>query len=59
MVTQKRPGRSKKTWDEVLVDDRKKVRMDSVDLENLFEWGGRLRGRFVNNDQPLVEENIL
>ena len=34
VVAQKRPGRPKKTWDEVLVDDRKKLRMDSADPQN-------------------------
>ena len=43
VVAQKRPGRSKKTWDEVLMDDRKKLRMDSVDPQNRSEWRGRLR----------------
>ena len=45
VVAQKRPGKSKKTWGEVLVDDRKKQ--------------GQLRGRLVNQDQPSVEENKL
>ena len=31
VVAQKRCDRSKKTWDEVLVDDRKKLGMDSAD----------------------------
>ena len=31
VVACKRPGRPKKTWDEVLVDDRKKLGMDSAD----------------------------
>ena len=34
IVAQKRPGRPKKTWDEVLVDDRKKLGMDSADPKN-------------------------
>ena len=59
VVAQKRPGRPKKTWDEVLVDDRKKLGMDFADPMNRSEWSGRLRGRFVKQAQPLVEENRL
>ena len=47
VVAQKRPGRPKKTWDEVLVDDRKKLGMDFADPLNRSEWRGRLRGRLV------------
>ena len=52
VVAQKRPGRPKKTWDEVLVDDRKKLGMDSADPQNRSEWGGRLRRRLVKQAQP-------
>ena len=31
MVAQERPGRPRKTWDEVLVNNRKKIGMDSAD----------------------------
>ena len=34
IVAQKRPIRSKNTWDEVLVDDRKKLGMDSSYHQN-------------------------
>ena len=59
VVAQKRPGRPKKTWDEVLVDDRKKLGMDSADPQNRSEWRGRLRRRLVKQAQPSVEENRL
>ena len=59
VVAQKRPGRPKKTWDEVLVDDRKKLGMDFADPMNHSEWRGRLRGRLVKQAQPSVEENRL
>ena len=59
VVAQKRPGRPKKTWDEVLVDDRKKLGMDFADPMNRSEWRGRLRGRLVKQAQPSVEENRL
>ena len=59
VVAQKRPGRLKKTWDEVLMDDRKKLGMDSADPQNRSEWRGRLRERLVKQAQPLVEENQL
>ena len=42
VVAQKRPGKPKKTWDEALVDDRKKLGMDSADPQNRSEWRGRL-----------------
>ena len=38
VVAQKRPGRPKKTWDEVLVDDRMKLGMDFADPMNRSEW---------------------
>ena len=59
VVAQKRPGRPKKTWDEVLVDDRKKLGMDSANPQNRSEWRGRLRRRLVKQAQPSVEENSL
>ena len=51
--------RPKKTWDEVLMDDRKKLGMDSADPQNRSEWRGRLRRRPVKQAQPSVEENRL
>ena len=45
--------------DEVLVDDRKKLGMDSADPQNPSEWRGRLRGRLVKQAPPWVEENRL
>ena len=59
VAAQKRPGRPKKTWDEVLVDERKKLGMDFADPMNRSEWRGCLRGRLVIQDQPSVEENRL
>ena len=59
VVGQKRPSRLKKTWDEVLVDDRKELGMDFADPMNRSEWRGRLRGRLVKQAQPSVEENRL
>ena len=59
IVAQKRPGRPKKTWDEVLMDDRKKLGMDFADPLNRSEWRGPLRGRLVKQAQPSVEENRL
>ena len=48
IVAQKRPVMPKKTWDTVLVDDRKKLLMDSADPQNRSEWSiGRLRGSLV------------
>ena len=38
VVVQKRPSRYKNTGVEVLVDDRKKLEMDSADPQNRSEW---------------------
>ena len=42
VVAQKRSGRPRKSWDEVLENDRKKLGMDSADPQNRSEWRGRL-----------------
>ena len=49
----KKPGRPKKTWDEVLVDDKKKLGMDSADPQNRSDRKGRLRGRLVKTSPTL------
>ena len=41
VVAQKRSGRPRKSWDEVIKNDRKKLDMDSVDPQNRSEWRGR------------------
>ena len=51
---QKRAGRPRKSWDEVIKNDRKKLDMDSADIQNCSEWRGRLQ-----KAQPSVEENGL
>ena len=45
VVVLKRPGRSKKMWDEMLVDEKKKLGMGSSDHQNLFESLGRMSQR--------------
>ena len=42
MVAQKRSGKPRKSWDEVIENDRKKlyVDMDSADPQNRSEWRG-------------------
>ena len=52
VVAQKRSGRPRKSWDEVLENDRKKLGMDSADPQNRSEWRGRLRERLVKNPNP-------
>ena len=47
VVTQKRYCRSRKSWDKVIEYDRKKLGMDSADLQNCSEWRGHLRERLV------------
>ena len=38
VVAQKRSGRPRKSWDEVIKNDRKKLDMDSADPQNRSEW---------------------
>ena len=52
VVAQKRSGRPRKSWDEVLENDRKKLGMDSADPQNLSEWRGRLLERLVKKPNP-------
>ena len=52
VVAQKRSGRPRKSWDEVLENDRKKLDIDSADPQNRSEWRGRLRERFVKKPNP-------
>ena len=52
VVAQKRSGRPRKSWDEVLENDRKKLGMDSADPQNRSEWRGRLRERLVKKHNP-------
>ena len=52
VVAQKRSGRPRKLWDEVLENDRKKLGMDSADSQNCSEWRGRLRERLVRKPNP-------
>ena len=54
VVAQRRSGRSRKSWDEVIKNDRKKLDMDSADhmtLRNVLS-GGHLRGRLVKKPNP-------
>ena len=52
VVAQKRSGRPRKSWDEVIKNDRRKLDMDSADPQNRSEWRGRLRGRLVKKPNP-------
>ena len=52
VVAQKRSGRPRKSWDEVLENDRKKLGMDSADPQNRSEWRGCLRERLVKKPNP-------
>ena len=48
VVAQKRSGRPRKSWDEVLENDRKKLGMDSADPQKR----GHLRERLVKTPNP-------
>ena len=39
IVAQKRSGKPRKSWDEVLLDDRKKLGMDTADPQNRSQSG--------------------
>ena len=52
VVAQKRSGRPRKSWDEMLENDRKKLGMDYADPQNPSEWRGRLRERLVKKPNP-------
>ena len=41
----KKPGRPKKTWNELILNDKRKLDMVCVDPLDRFEWKGRLRDR--------------
>ena len=59
VVVQKRSGRPRKSWDEVLENDRKKLGMDSADPQNFSEWRGRLRERLVKKPNPRLRKTGL
>ena len=40
VVAQKRSGRPRKSWDEMVDNNRKKLGMDSADPQNRSEWRG-------------------
>ena len=52
VVAQKRSGRPRKSWDEVMKNDRRKLDMDSADPQNRSGWRGRLRERLVKKPNP-------
>ena len=52
VVAQKRSGRPRKSWNEVIENDRKKLDMDSANPQNRSEWRGPLRERLVKKPNP-------
>lgn len=56
VVAQKRQGRPKKTWEEVVKCDRVKLGLDKTDPQNRKAWRGRLRGRLVRQAPPSGED---
>ena len=52
VAAQKRSSRPRKSWDEVIKNDRKKLDMDSADPQNLSEWRRRLRRTLVKKPNP-------
>ena len=59
VVAQNRPSMPRKAWNEVLVNDKKKLGMDSAKHQNRSEWRERLRGRLVQQVKPSVEKKRL
>ena len=53
----KRSGRPRKSWDEVIKNNRKKLDMDSADPQNRSEWKGQSSRKTCQKAQPSVEEN--
>ena len=52
VIAQKRSGRPRKSWDEVLENDRKKLDMDSANHQNYSEWSRRLQEGIVKKPNP-------
>ena len=52
VVTQKKSGRPRKSWDEVLENNRKKLGMDPADPKNCSELRGHLLERVVKKPNP-------
>ena len=52
VVAQKRSGSPRKSSDEVIKNDRKKLDMNYADPQTRFEWRGRLRRRLVKKSNP-------
>ena len=59
LVAQKRSGKPRKSRDEVLLDDKKKLGMDTADQQNSSEWRGLLRRKVVKQVQPSYEDKEL
>ena len=57
VIAQKRSGKPMKSGDEVLLDDRNKLGMDTADPQNRTEWRGHLRSRLVKQVQTSKEDN--
>ena len=52
VVAQKRSGRPRKSWDEVMGSDGGRLDMGSAGPRGRSGWGGRLRGRLVKKPNP-------
>ena len=52
VVEQNRSGRPRKSWNEVIENDRKKLDMDSADPHHRSEWRGLPRERLVKKPNP-------
>ena len=44
---------AKEKWEEVLLEDKKKLGMDTADPQNRSDWSGRLRRSLVKQVNPL------
>ena len=59
VVAQKGPDRQRKTWDEVLVNDRKKLGMDSADPQNRSDWRDAFEEDLSNKPNPWLRKTWL
>ena len=50
--TCKKPGRPKKTWNELILNDKRKLDMVCADPLDRSEWKGRLRDRTFKKLNP-------
>ena len=59
IVAQRRSGKPRKSGDEVLSDDRKKLGMDTDDPQNRSEWRGCLTSPTHSRGQRTIKKDMM